>query len=68
MSHKADIDHVFNKLCMKMPRHSGKLRAAHFEVFESLEWDDSAKDIVIFMLENGLEDFIDGNMRAYLDT
>ena len=68
MSHKADIDHVFNNLCLAMPEHSGKLRVAHFEVFESLEWDDSAGEVVKFMLDNELDDFVDGNMRAYLDT
>ena len=55
MSQRADIDHVFNELCLAMPEKSGQLRTAHFEVFESLGWDDSAKEIVIFMLENGLE-------------
>ena len=66
MSHKADIDDLFNRLCEKIPEKVGEIRTAHFEVFEALEWDESAKEVVEYMLNNSLEQFVDGNMRCYL--
>jgi len=66
MSMKADIDDVFSVLLRKNPELKADILAAKFGVYESLEWDKSAGEVVRDMIAQGID--IDGNMRCYLDA
>lgn len=67
MSHKSDIIDAFIAMEANIPNRRGEILTCLFEVFESLEWEIAAREIVEQMISEGLEIFVDGNMKAYLD-
>ena len=66
MSMKADIDEVFDAMLEKHPALTPDILAAKFGVYEALEWDGAAGDVVREMIDHGLT--VDGNMLCYLDS
>lgn len=68
MSHKADINEAFNALIKKLPDGEGEILFCKFEIFEALEWDSAAKEVVKNMLNSRYRYMVNKNMMCYLDT
>ena len=68
MSHKADIDKAFDELLEEIPTMKGEILTCKFSVYESLEWDDAAKDVVLDMEKRGLGEYVEGWMRVYIEN
>lgn len=68
MSHRADINSTFEELIEKIPNMKGEILACKFGVFESLEWDNAASEVVEYMIANNFTAYVDSNMRCYLQA
>ena len=68
MSMSADINQAFDELLRSKDPKRVEILKCQFAVYEGLEWDSYAGDIVQKMLDEGLSDYVDSNMRCYLDS
>ena len=64
MSKKTDIDLEFKLLIEKHPELEEDILECESGVFESLDWESPAADIVKKMIKKNYN--VDNNMRAYL--
>ncbi len=64
MSMKCNIDSAFDWLLEKHENLKDDILTTKFEIYESLKWEDAARELVEYMIEQDIE--VDGNMRSYL--
>ena len=63
---EADINGVFEDMAKKTSIGKKEILECQFGVYEALEWDSYAGQIVEKMISLGYE--VDGNMRCYLPS
>ena len=61
---KCNIDSAFDWLLEKHENLKDDILTTKFEIYESLKWEDAARELVEYMIEQDIE--VDGNMRSYL--